>query len=355
MKNWLAIRPPLLSDRPDRLVARLRDRRLPPIVLMLAGLSFAAIVVNVGQGEYPIAIVDAIQTLLGIDTGNPDLSFVIQTLRLPRTLVAFLVGVSLAISGAIFQGLTRNPLADPSIIGINAGASLAAVATIVLFPAAPVATLPITAFIGALFMAALIYGLAGTGQNSPMLLILLGIGLSAIASACTSLMISLGSISTVSQALVWLAGSVYDRTWDDFFALLPWAIGGSTLALGLTRELNVLHLGDEIATGLGSRVTWQRAQLVIVAVALAGSAVATAGTIGFVGLIAPHIARQLVGGNYRQILPVAALVGGMLVTLADAIGRTIFAPIELPCGVVLAAIGAPFFLYLLIQNRHRQC
>ncbi|WP_309739534.1 iron ABC transporter permease, partial [Chamaesiphon sp. OTE_20_metabat_361] len=130
---------------------------------------------------------------------------------------------------------------------------------------------------------------------------------------------------------------------------------GTALALGLTRELNVLSLGDEIATGLGSRVTWQRAQLVIIAVALAGSAVATAGTIGFVGLIAPHIARQLVGGNYRQILPVAALIGGILVTIADTIGRTIFAPIELPCGVVIAAIGAPFFLYLLIQNRHRQC
>jgi iron complex transport system permease protein len=347
MKNWLAIRPPLTASRPDR--------RSLPIVPILAGLSLVAIVVNVGQGEYPIAIGNLVATLLGIDTGNPDLPFVIQTLRLPRTLVAFLVGVALAISGAIFQGLTRNPLADPSIIGINAGASLAAVATIVLFPDTPVAILPIAAFGGALFMAALIYGLAGTGQNSPMLLILLGIGLSAIASACTSLMISLGSIYDVSQALVWLAGSVYDRTWEDFFALLPWTMVGSVLALGLARELDVLHLGDEIATGLGSRVSWQRAQLVIVAVALAGAAVAAAGTIGFVGLIAPHIARQLVGGNYRQIVPVAALIGGMLVTIADGIGRTILAPIELPCGVVLATIGAPFFLYLLIQNRHRKC
>jgi iron complex transport system permease protein len=344
MKNWLAIRPPLWADR-----------RSLPIVLILAGLSLAAIVVNVGQGEYPISIFDLIQTLLGIDTGNLDLPFVVQGLRLPRTLVAFLVGVALAISGAIFQGLTRNPLADPSIIGINAGASLAAVTTIVLFPDAPVATLPFAAFFGALVMAALIYGLAGSGQNSPMLLILLGIGLSAIASAGTSLMISLGSIYQVSQALVWLAGSVYDRTWDDFFALLPWTLVGTTLALGLTRELNVLNLGDEIAAGLGSRVSWHRAQLAIVAVALAGSAVAAAGAIGFIGLIAPHIARQLVGGNYRQVLPVAALIGGLLVTIADTIGRTILAPIELPCGVVIAAIGAPFFLYLLIQNRHRQC
>ncbi|AFY93661.1 FecCD family ABC transporter permease [Chamaesiphon minutus] len=347
MKNWLAIRPPLPESRPDR--------QQLPIVPILGGLSLVAIVVSVGQGEYPIAIGNLVATLLGIDTGNPDLPFVIQTLRLPRTLVAFLVGVALAISGAIFQGLTRNPLADPSIIGINAGASLAAVTTIVLLPDAPVVVLPIAAFFGALLMAASIYSLAGTGKNSPMLLILLGIGLSAIASACTSLMISLGSIYQVSQALVWLAGSVYARTWSDLFALLPWTLVGTALALGLTRELNVLNLGDEIAAGLGSRVSWQRAQLVIVAVALAGSAVATAGSIGFVGLIAPHIARQLVGGNYRQILPVTALIGGILVTIADTIGRTIFAPIELPCGVVIAAIGAPFFLYLLIQNRYRQC
>ena len=204
-------------------------------------------------------------------------------------------------------------------------------------------------------MAVLIYSLAGTGENAPMLLILLGIGLGAIAAAGTSLIVTLGGIYSVSQALVWLAGSVYDRTWSDVFALLPGASVGVVLALGLSRELNVLHLGDEIATGLGSRVAWQRAALVTIAVVLAGSAVATAGTIGFVGLIAPHIARQLVGGNYQHLLPVAALIGGLLVTLADAIGRTMFAPLELPCGLVLAAIGAPFFLYLLIQHRHRQC
>jgi iron complex transport system permease protein len=345
MKQWLTIRNPVLSFQVDR--------RLPAIALILAGLCFAAIVLNVGQGEYPIAIADIIKTLFGIDTGNPDHLFVIQTLRLPRTLVAFMVGVALAISGAIFQGLTRNPLADPSIIGINAGASLVAVVTIIVFPSAPVYALPIASFIGALLMAALIYGLAWNGGSSPILLILLGIGLSAIASAFTSLLITIGSINDVSQALVWLAGSVYGRTWEQFFAFLPWCLGGVPLALALSRQLNVLHLGDDVAKGLGSRVEWQRGLLVIVAVALAGSAVATAGTIGFVGLIAPHIGRKIVGANHQNLLPIAALIGGLLVTIADWVGRTIFAPIELPCGVIVAAIGAPFFLYLLIHNRKR--
>jgi iron complex transport system permease protein len=345
MKSLLTIRNPILSLQ--------IDRRLPAIALILMGLCFVAIVLNVGQGEYPIAIADIIKTLLGSDTGNPDHLFVIHTLRLPRTLVAFMVGLTLAISGTIFQGLTRNPLADPSIIGINAGASLAAVAVIVLFPQVPIYALPIAAFFGALGMAALIYSLAWNRGSSPILLILLGIGLSAIASAFTSLLITFGSIANVSQALVWLAGSVYGRTWEQVFAFLPWCLVGVPLALGLSRQLNVLHLGDDVAKGLGSRVEWQRSLLVIVAVALAGASVATAGSISFVGLMAPHIGRKLIGTNHQNLLPVAALIGGLLVTIADWIGRLLFAPIELPCGVAVAVIGAPFFLYLLIHNRQR--
>jgi iron complex transport system permease protein len=330
------------------------DRRLIKLLVPLVILSVVAILWNVRQGEYPIAIVDIIKTLLGIDTGNPDYSFVIYTLRLPRTLVAFMVGMALAISGTIFQGLTRNSLADPSIIGINAGASLAAVAVIVLFPTAPVYSLPLAAIVGALVMAILIYSLAWNGGSSPTLLILLGIGLSAIAGAFTSLLITFGSIYDVSQALVWLAGSVYGRTWEQFFALLPWIGLGVPIAFSLSRHLNVLHLGEDVARSLGTRVEWQRGLLVLVAVALAGASVATAGIVAFVGLIAPHIGRQLIGVNHHNLLPISALLGGLIVTLADLVGRTLFAPIELPCGVVTAAIGAPFFLYLLVQKRFQK-
>ncbi|URD48604.1 iron ABC transporter permease [Chroococcidiopsis sp. CCNUC1] len=302
--DWLVIRSQSLSFR--------LDRRVPPVLLCLGAIALVGMVANVGRGEYPIAPLDIVKTLLGLDTGNPDHAFVINVLRLPRTLVALMVGVAFAISGTIFQGLTRNPLAEPSIIGINAGASLAAVTAIVLFPAAPVYTLPLSAFAGALLMAILIYTLAWNNGSSPILLILIGVGLSAIAGAFTSLLITFGQIDDVSSALVWLAGSVYGRTWEQVFSFLPWLIIFVPLALTNSRHLNALNLGDDVAKGLGSRVEWQRGMLVLVGVALAGAGVATAGTIGFVGLIAPHLGRQLVGTNHQGLIPTSALLGELL-------------------------------------------
>ncbi|MBW4423387.1 MAG: iron ABC transporter permease [Nostoc desertorum CM1-VF14] len=343
--DWLVIRSEAISFR--------IDRRVPLMLLCLAAVIAVAMVMNVGRGEYPISPLDIVKTVLGLDTGNRDHAFVIHNLRLPRTLVAFMVGVALAISGTIFQGLTRNPLADPAIIGINAGASLAAVTVIVLFPSAPIYTLPLSAFAGALLMAGLIYWLAWNNGSSPLLFILMGIGLDAIARAITSFLITFGEIYDVSNALVWLAGSVYGRTWEQVFSLSPWLIVFVPMALTLARHLNALNLGDDVAKGLGSRVEWQRGLLVLVGVALAGAGVATAGMIGFVGLIAPHLGRQLVGTNHEGLIPISALLGGMIVVMADLLGRTLFAPIELPCGVVTAAIGAPYFLYLLIRNRKK--
>jgi len=343
--DWLVIRYQAISFR--------IDRRVPVILLCLAVAIVMAMVMNVGRGEYPISPLDIVKTILGLDTGNPDHPFVVQNLRLPRTLVAFMVGMALAISGTIFQGLTRNPLADPGIIGINAGASLAAVIVIVLFPSAAIYTLPLSAFGGALLMAILIYSLAWNNGSSPILLILMGVGLSAIASAITSLMITFGEIYDVSNALVWLAGSVYGRTWEQVFSLLPWLIVFVPMALTLARHLNALNLGDDVAKSLGSQVEWQRGLLVLVGVALAGAGVATAGNIGFIGLIAPHLGRQLVGATHEGLIPTSALLGGVIVVMADLLGRTLFAPIELPCGIVTAAIGAPYFLYLLIRNRKK--
>ncbi|BAY65764.1 iron(III) dicitrate transport system permease protein [Calothrix brevissima NIES-22] len=343
--DWLVLRSQTISLR--------IDRRLPPILLCLTVVVVVGMVMNLGRGEYPISPWDIVKTVLGIDTGNPDHGFVIYSLRLPRTLVAFMVGMALAVAGTIFQGITRNPLADPSIIGINAGASLAAVSVIVLFPSAPIYTLPLSAFVGALLMAGIIYFLAWNHGSSPVLFILMGVGLSAIAGAFTSLLITFGDIYNVSDALVWLAGSVYGRTWEQVFSFLPWLIVSMPMALILARHLNALNLGDDVAKGLGTPVEFQRGLLVLVGVALAGAGVATAGSIGFVGLIAPHIGRQLVGTNHQGLIPTSALLGGMLVVVADFLGRTMFAPIELPCGVVTAAVGAPYFLYLLIRNRQR--
>ena len=328
------------------------NRRVPWVLIGLAILIVIVMILSVGYGEYPISPLNVIRTVLGLPTDNPDYGFVINTLRLPRVIVAFLVGVALAIAGTILQGLTRNPLAAPEIIGVEAGAGLAAVTLIVLLSSVPSFYLPIIAFLGALVAGMLVYGFAWDRGSSPIRFILVGIGVEAIASALIRLMITFGDIHDVSQALVWLAGSVYGRTWDHVQALLPWLIVFIPLSFFSARELNTLSLGDEVARGLGSRVEWQRGVLLITCVALAGASVATAGTIGFVGLMSPHLARQLVGTSHEGLMPTAALVGGLMVALADLLGRSLFAPIELPCGVITAAVGAPYFLYLLYRNRN---
>jgi iron complex transport system permease protein len=344
------MRQPWITFRTSKLSFRL-DKRVPPVLLLAVLAMLAAMVVNIGVGEYPIAPLDVLRAVLRLPTDNPDYDFIVNTLRLPRMLIAALVGLALGISGAIMQGLTRNPLADPSIIGISAGASLVAVTLIVVVKDVPAGVIPAAAFAGALAVAGLIYALAWKHGDSPIRLILVGVGLSAIAGAATQLMITFGDIYDVQRALLWLTGSVYGRSWAEFWPLLPWVAVFAPLALLLARDLNALNLGEELARGLGSRVARQRGLLLIAAVALAGATVAAAGTIGFVGLMAPHIARRLVGPDHTGLLPTAGALGALIVVAADLVGRTIFAPVELPCGLVTAAIGAPFFLYLLYRQR----
>jgi iron complex transport system permease protein len=236
---------------------------------------------------------------------------------------------------------------------VNAGAGLAAVSLIVLFPNIPLFVLPLSAFVGALTVAILIYLMAWDKGSSPLRLILMGVGFAAVLNSLTTLIITFGEINNVSQALVWLAGSVYGRSWEHLGTILPWLAVFVPLSLVLAMSLNALSLGDDIAKSLGARVEWQRGLLLLSSAAMAGAAVAVAGTIGFVGLMAPHLGRQLVGPTHEGLLPTAALIGGVIVVLSDWLGRVLFAPIQLPCGVVTAAIGTPYFLYLLIRNRKR--
>jgi len=341
---------PWLSIRSRRFPISFRvDRRVPIVLAMLALLALVSLVFNISQGEYPVPPLQVVKTILGLPA-NPDYAFVINTLRLPRALVALLVGMGLATAGTILQGLTRNPLAAPEIIGINSGASLVAVAFIVLLPGIAVGWLPVAAFLGGLAAAIAIYLLAWNQGSSPVRLILVGIGLTALTGSLTSLMITFGEINAVSQALVWLTGSVYGRSWQHLWPLLPWLFVFLPLTLVLARDLDTLNLGDNLAQGLGSRVEWTRSVLLLCTAALAGASVATAGTIGFVGLMAPHLARQFVGPSHAGLVPVAALTGACIVELADLAGRLLFAPIELPCGVITAVIGAPYFLWLLYRN-----
>ncbi|WOD36947.1 iron ABC transporter permease [Nodosilinea sp. E11] len=344
---------PWLSIRPQRFPLSFRvDRRVPAVLAVLVAIALLSLIFNVSQGEYPVPPLEVVKTILGFPA-SLDYAFVVNTLRLPRALVALLVGMGLATAGTILQGLTRNPLAAPEIIGINAGASLVAVALIVLFPQVAVGWLPIAAFLGGLGAAIAIYLLAWNGGSSPMRLILVGIGLTSLTGAFTTLMITFGNIYDVSQALVWLTGSVYGRSWEHLWPLLPWLAVFLPLTLVLARDLDTLNLGDNLAQGLGSRVEWTRSLLLLCAVALAGASVATAGTIGFVGLMAPHLARNLVGPSHAGLIPAAALTGACIVELADIVGRLAFAPIELPCGVITAIIGAPYFLWLLYRDGQR--
>jgi iron complex transport system permease protein len=327
------------------------QKRVPIVLLILSVITLVAMTLATSVGEYPTPPLVVIQTVLGIETGNPDYAFVINTLRLPRILTACFVGMALAISGTIMQGITRNPLADPGIIGINAGAGLAAVSLIVLFPNVGVGILPLSAFFGALIASLVIYLLAWDNGSHPIRLILIGVGIAAVTSAFTNLLITFGNIYNVSQALVWLAGSVYGKSWEQVLSILPWLIVFIPLALVKAPQLNALALGEDIAKGLGSQVEWQRSLFLLISAALSGAAVATAGTIGFVGLIAPHIARQLVGVNHQGLMPVAGMIGATIVVIADLLGRLLFAPVELPCGIITAIIGTPYFIFLLVQSR----
>lgn len=327
------------------------DKRVLPILLMLTVLGLAILVVSVSYGEFDITPVQVLSTILGLED-NDRFQLVVWQFRLPRIITAFLIGAALSVSGAILQGITRNPLADPGILGVTSGASLAAVASIVWFQL-PTTVLPFATFTGAVVMAGLIYFLAWKDGSSSIRLILVGIGLAAMATALTNIMIVFGDIQQVQQAYVWLAGSVYGRDWDHVRSVVPWLLVLLPMAILQARQLNTLNLGDDTAKGLGVNVELQRGILLLIAVGLAGISVAVSGTVGFVGLVAPHITRRLVGPAHEGLIPASALLGGVLVMFADLVSRWVIAPSELPVGIVTAMIGAPYFMYLLYRNRNK--
>lgn len=266
-------------------------------------------------------------------------------LRLPRVLIGLLVGACLAVSGALLQGVMRNPLADPGIIGISTGGGTAAVVTMIMFPAFGY-LLPLTAFAGAFLTSAVIYALAWDKGASPLKIILAGVAINALLGAIQSGVMVLYS-ERVQSVLPWLSGGLNGRSWYHLSFILPYAIVGLALALAAIRPANMLLLGDESAKLLGQKVEFMRFALIMLSALLAGTAVSVAGLVGFVGLVVPHAVRLLIGDDYRYLLPLSMLGGGALVVIADTIARTAFDPLELPVGILLACLGAPFFLILL--------
>lgn len=270
---------------------------------------------------------------------------ILMNIRLPRTVVAMLVGVNLSLSGAILQAVMKNPLADPHIIGISSGAGLFGIFVMMIAGDAGALVTP-AAFVGAMLAATLIYVLAWKDGIRPIRVILAGVAVSAFLGAGISALLIFYS-DKVHGALLWMVGGLSARSWQHVELLLPYSVAGTLATFLAARHLNVLQLGDEVATGLGVRVNLVRTVLTAIAALLAASAVCVVGLLGFVGLIVPHTARLILGSDYRILLPGAAALGAAVVTISDTVARTLFAPTELPVGILMAMLGAPFFLYLL--------
>ncbi len=318
---------------------------LPVLLIIIFILS----IVSLGLGAIYITPSEIIRNLIG--EGTQSQRFILNNYRIPRIIIAIIVGAGLATAGAILQGILRNPLASPDVIGVTKGAGLAAVIIIVLFPTSPIIFLPLSAFIGAAIIAAILMLFVYKKGAQPNTLALVGIALGAICQAGIEyLMIKFPD--DVSMTLLWLTGSLWARGWDQVYLLLPCLILIPIL-FGLTAKLDILSLGDDIATGLGERSKFLRYILLSVSVILIGVCVATVGSIGFIGLIAPHIARRIVGSKFNVLLPASALFGAILLLVADSLGRGLSPPIEIPAGIITAVIGAPYFLYLLRAERKK--
>ncbi|UFJ41419.1 iron ABC transporter permease [Brevibacillus humidisoli] len=331
-------------------VSFLVERRVATVSILLSVSVAAVFILSAGMGDLFLTPLEVLHVLTG--SGEESQSVIVTTFRLPRIFVAMLVGAALAVSGAILQGIIRNPYVSPDIVGITGGASVAAVSFIYFFSGVlSIHLQPLFAFVGAGLIAFVIYSLAWRRGVTPIRLVLIGIGFSEGLRAVTMLMIVLSPMYAASQAYIWLTGTVYAATWDQVFTLLPWVVVFITAAFLYVGNVNVQQLGDDIAASLGSSVQRDRVVLLLISVVLAGAAVAIAGAVGFVGLIAPHIARKLVGPSFGGMLPVSALTGALIVMLADLVARTAFSPLDIPVGVFTAAVGAPFFIYLLYRTR----
>lgn len=302
-------------------------------------------------GDQPIALQEMMDVFTG-QSGDTTARQIILDVRLPRVVLALLVGAAFGVTGAITQTVLRNPLAEPGLIGVNSGAAFAAIIIIVRFEVPPTHLLSGFAFGGALFLSLCIYVLSWKSGSSSMRIILIGVGLSALAGAGSNYIAVFGDPAAVQRAMAWLAGSVYAGTWQKCQTLLIWLVVGLSCSFALARELDLLALGEEVASARGQRVEIVRALLFIVCAVLAGAAVAAAGPIAFVGLVAPHVAKALVGYSHRLIMPVAAISGGALVVAADLAGRTLFQSAQMPVGLVIALIGAPLFGLIMWRRSH---
>jgi iron complex transport system permease protein len=321
-------------------------------VVALAAASLALFFLALAIGDHPVSWTQIFYVLCGSSAADAQSVLIVREIRLPRILLGFLVGAALGIGGTIAQTVLRNPLAEPGLIGINAGAALAAVIVIVKFEVPPTHLLSGLAFAGALAMSFVIYVLSWNRGTSSFRIILIGVGLSSLAWAGANFISAFGDPPAVQRAMVWLAGSVYHSPWEKIRTLFVWLLVAAAGCALAWRELELIAFGEETARGRGQPVESIRALMMVLCALVSGAAVAAAGLVAFVGLIAPHVARSLVGNSHRRVLPVAALSGGLLVVAADFAGRSLFGAAQIPVGLMTAMLGAPFFGYLMWVRRN---
>ncbi|EGQ4451951.1 iron-dicitrate transporter subunit FecD [Staphylococcus pseudintermedius] len=307
---------------------------------LIIGLLIVGAILSLSAGAVWISPIAVIKEVWSGD------NFILSEFRVPRMLLGILVGAALAISGAVIQGVIRNPLASPDVIGITKGASLAAVIVIIVFPTAPLFVLPVASFIGALVISLILSLLISWQGIKGSQLALIGMAIGAVAMALVQYLLIRNPMEA-NIALVWLTGSLFGRSMDHVLTILPWLIVAIPVIFLYARKLDILHLGEEVATALGTHVQRAKMILLFTSVMLAGAAISVVGGLSFLGLIAPHIARSLVGHQHRHIVAMSGLVGALLMVIADGLARIIAPPIDIPVGVLIAIIGAPYFLYVL--------
>ena len=331
--------------------AVIRKQRI--ILIVLALLIFITMVIGMGMGYSAIPYSRLLPTFLGDGTFKEE--FIIFSIRLPRMIITFLAGMALALSGAILQGITRNDMAEPGILGFNAGAGVAITIFFLCMPIEAgsfVYVIPIVGFFGALLTAGIIYVFSykkNTGLQ-PVRLVLVGIGLSMALSGIMIVLISSAERVKVDFIAKWLAGSIWGTDWPFIWAFLPWLIILIPFTLYKANTLNILSLNEPVAIGVGISLEKERVILLLSAVALAASAVSITGGIAFIGLMAPHMAKSLIGPRNQLFLPIAILIGGLLLLLADTVGRNLVEPEGIPAGIVVALIGGPYFVYLILKK-----
>ena len=331
-------------------------KRLIIVSIMISLLLIGIFLLAISWGSYNIPLQDVVATLFGNGTRLQNAT--IFDIRLPRIVVAMVVAVCLSTAGCILQSVTRNELAEPGMIGINAGAALGVVLLISsgrtnyydAIGDAALFVMPVVDIIGSVISGALIYRLSYKKGVSPTRLILTGIGVNVGINAFISLYQLNMAQGDYNQVLTWTSGSLWGSSWKFFYLVTPLAILFLALTIWKVKVLDVLNLGDEIATGLGVKVEKERKILFFYAIALAGLATSVAGNIAFLGLLGPHIAKRLVGPVHRRQIPVSALISCIIILFADSISRNVFSPIEIPVGITISIVGVPYFIYLMMKE-----